>query len=228
MSLVWKTLESLTDHFTGELDANSGRIEEPGMERFNQNGWINRVWRSPHFRRAHLDVVDSRENKGLYMMHLCIFPELHSDAPIFGFDVIAGEKKMTGAFLDYSPSINPDHVMIQDFGKVVSNLEWKRERELPDWGKQIFSEHMMAAGNVKENEEVSRVAAVARSLFSHYLMSLTLNSVTKFDTEAVRASHNRYAYYQKQNPHTPRVMKSLGLDEEDVDVFVRDVLFPEI
>jgi hypothetical protein len=39
---------------------------------------------------------------------------------------------------------------------------------------------------------------------------------------------NRYAYYQKQNPHTPKTMKSLGLNNEDVDFFVDKCLFPEI
>jgi hypothetical protein len=39
---------------------------------------------------------------------------------------------------------------------------------------------------------------------------------------------NYYAYNQKQNPHTPRVMTSLGLDEEDVNTFIQNCLFPEI
>jgi hypothetical protein len=39
---------------------------------------------------------------------------------------------------------------------------------------------------------------------------------------------NYYAQNQKQNPHTPRVMVSLGLSEEDVSVFIQDCLFPEI
>jgi hypothetical protein len=30
------------------------------------------------------------------------------------------------------------------------------------------------------------------------------------------------------NPHTPRVMASLGLNEEDVRVFIQECLFPEI
>jgi hypothetical protein len=44
----------------------------------------------------------------------------------------------------------------------------------------------------------------------------------------VKAAQNRYAHYQKQNPHTPRTMTSLGLDEEDVRVFVQECLFPDI
>ena len=39
---------------------------------------------------------------------------------------------------------------------------------------------------------------------------------------------NYYCENQKQNPHTPKVMVSLGLSEEDVQVFIQDCLFPEI
>ena len=42
------------------------------------------------------DVVDARESKGLWMMHVCIFPNLDNNGPIYGFDVIAGKNKMTG------------------------------------------------------------------------------------------------------------------------------------
>ena len=44
-----------------------------------------------------------------------IFPTLDNPAPIYGFDVIAGKNKMTGAFHDFSPSADPDHPMIQGY-----------------------------------------------------------------------------------------------------------------
>lgn len=34
--------------------------------------------------------------------------------------------------------------------------------------------------------------------------------------------------WKKLNPHTANVMKSLGLDEADVDRFCNDMLFPKI
>jgi hypothetical protein len=42
------------------------------------------------------------------------------------------------------------------------------------------------------------------------------------------AFQNYYCDNQKQNPHTPKVMASLGLKEEDISVFIQDCLFPEI
>jgi hypothetical protein len=41
-------------------------------------------------------------------------------------------------------------------------------------------------------------------------------------------AQNYYCENQKQNPHTPKVMVSLGLSEEDVKVFIHECLFPEI
>ena len=77
---------------------------KPGLAHFNSDTWVNRVWRNDHVRRAHIDVVDARESKGLWMMHVCVFPVIQNDGPIYGFDVIAGKNKMTGAFHDFSPS----------------------------------------------------------------------------------------------------------------------------
>ena len=41
-------------------------------------------------------------------------------------------------------------------------------------------------------------------------------------------SQNYYCENQQKNPHTPRTMKSLGLNEADVDKFCTDMLFPKI
>src|SRR6056300_947928 len=115
MSEVWNTLVKIQDRLIERFDATGTEIQEPGMDRFNQPGWINRVWSSDNYRRAHVDVVDARDTKGLWMMHCCVFPHLDSDAPIFGLDVIAGARKITGYFHDYSPTTNPANEMIEAF-----------------------------------------------------------------------------------------------------------------
>ena len=38
------------------------------MKQFNKKGWVNRTWKNDSIRRAHVDVVDARETKGLWMM----------------------------------------------------------------------------------------------------------------------------------------------------------------
>lgn len=226
-SNVWDTLINIEKRLEGAFYATGSIIREPGMDRFNQPGWINKVWYSSIYRRAHIDVVDARETKGLWMMHCCVFPHLNNPAPIFGFDVIAGKNKITGCFIDYSPSGDAEHPMIKYFGDEVSRYEWHRARELPDWAKRIFSPHMVAAGNVKEEEELVQITELAGNLIKHYLDTIGETKGTA-DPEIVKQAQNFYAQNQKQNPHTPKVMTSLGLNEDDVKVFIQDCLFPEL
>lgn len=225
MSKVWDTLIDIQHLLEENFNRTGIEIYEPGMERFNQPGWVNRVWTSFKYRRAHVDVVDARETKGLWMMHCCIFPHTHNPAPIYGFDVIAGKNKITGCFHDYSPTVNSGHPMCRWFEEEVNKLEWRRERELPEWAQRIFSKSMVAAGNVQSDEELQQITDLAKTTISHYLETVDETNNTVMDTTF---EQNFYAQNQKQNPHTPRVMVSLGLSEEDVKVFIQDCLFPEI
>jgi len=225
MSKVWDTLINIQHLLESNFGRTGTEIFEPGMDRFNQPGWINRVWTSDSYRRAHVDVVDARDTKGLWMMHCCIFPHTHNPAPIFGFDVIAGKNKMTGCFIDYSQTGDPAHPMIQYFGEEVGRYEWIKKRELPEWAKRIFSPYMVAAGNVSDESELAQINSLANILINHYLETVSdTNNTVENTTEA----QNYYCSNQKQNPHTPKVMASLGLDEEDVRVFIQECLFPEI
>lgn len=225
MSKVWDTLIEVQHLLEQSFDATGTEVFEPGMDRFNQPGWINRVWTSGAYRRAHVDVVDARETKGLWMMHCCIFPHTHNPAPIYGFDVVAGKNKITGCFHDYSKAGDPNHPMMEWFAGEVAKLEWRRVRELPEWATNIFSPSMVAAGNVQSEEELEQIIAMAKTTLAHYLSTVAeTNNTTEDTTEA----QNYYAFNQKQNPHTPRVMASLGLNEDDVRVFIQECLFPEI
>jgi hypothetical protein len=227
MSLIWDSLIGIQNDIIKEFELTGTEIQEEGMDRFNQPGWINRVWTSKSYRRAHVDVVDMRESSKLWMMHVCVFPHTDSDAPIFGFDVIAGPNKMTGAFCDLSATTNKEHEMIKHFETISSKLEWKRERELPEWAQAIFSDGMIAAGMVKEQSEIDQITNAVDETLDYYLSNVGNYWCNSEDSDGIKAQ-NRYAHYQKQNPHTPRVMKSLGLNEDDVDVFVQKCLFPEV
>ena len=226
-SKVWDTLIDIEKRLEGAFYATGSIIEEPGMHRFNQPGWINKVWASARYRRAHIDVVDARETKGLWMMHCCVFPKLDNPAPIFGFDVIAGRNKMTGCFIDYSPTTEPDHPMIDFFAEEVSKYAWHKPRQLPEWAQRIFSPHMVAAGNVSDENEIEQISNLANILVNHYVNNVD-ESEGCGSFEKIKEAQNYYAQNQKQNPHTPKVMTSLGLNEEDVRVFIQECLFPEI
>jgi hypothetical protein len=67
--------------------------------------------------------------------------------------------------------------------------------------------------------------AILRQSLRFVLSTVAETNNTANDTTAAQ---NYYCENQKQNPHTPRVMVSLGLSEEDVTVFIQECLFPEI
>jgi len=224
-SKVWDTLIEVEKYFEQQFYATGSIINEPGMDRFNQPGWVNKVWASSAYRRAHIDVVDARETKGLWMMHCCIFPHTHNPAPIFGFDVIAGKNKITGCFHDFSPAGDSDHPMIEWFADEANKLQWNKTRKLPDWAERIFTTSMVAAGNVSDETELDQILAMARTNLTHYLGTVKETEYTHPNTTSAQ---NYYCENQKQNPHTPKVMVSLGLSEADVEVFIQDCLFPEI
>ena len=225
MSLVWNKLTQIQKLFESQFYATGSIVFEPGMERFNQPGWVNKVWASSIYRRAHIDIVDARETKGLWMMHCCVFPHTHNPAPIFGFDVIAGKNKITGCFMDYSPTGDDLHPMMSWWAIETSKYNWNKERKLPDWAQRIFSSSMVAAGNVQDEEELEKIYIIAERGLKHYLE--TVGETNRSPVNTAKAQ-DFYAQNQKQNPHTPRVMTSLGLSEEDVKVFIQDCLFPEL
>jgi len=228
MSGVWNTLIDCKDEIIEIFDENATETSEPGLDYFNRpdGGWVNRVWANDSIRRAHIDVVDARESKGLWMMHVCCFPVLTNDGPIYGFDVIAGKNKITGAFHDFSPSATIDHPMIQGYKEAVADFVPEKKRELPEWAQNIFTESMIAAGNVKQ-EEAEQIVQIAIDNLRSYFKEIP--EYTGFgDQQLVIASQNYYCHNQQQNPHTPKVMKSLGLNEADVDKFCTDMLFPKL
>lgn len=227
MSEVWETLITLQNNLIVKFENSGTEIHEDGMEKFNKQTWINRVWSGPKYRRAHLDVVDARDTKGLWMMHCCIFPHLHNDGPIFGLDVVAGKNKITGFFHDYSPTVSPTNPLIEDFINSANNLEWRKKRELPEWAKSIFNEDMISAGNIQSAEELQQLLDFSHDSVTNYLHYIADYNNTAIPEE-VKNAHNRYAFYQKQNPHTPRTMTALGLDESEVNEFIKVCLFPEI
>ena len=210
------------------FDQFGEEFEEPGLDYFNRDdgSWINRVWKNKDVRRAHIDVVDARASKGLWMMHVCCFPDINNDGPIYGFDVIAGKNKITGAFHDFSPTSNLEHDMINGYYESVADFVPKKQRELPEWAKNIFTEKMLAASNVK-TDEVDRIIDIALTNLHEYFHQIGA-SAGAGDRDHVVAAQNHYCYNQQQNPHTPNVMKSLGLDEADVEKFCTDMLFPKL
>ena len=150
-------------------------------------GLNDAVFTSVKYRRAHLSIVDARNTHKLWLLHTTIFPQVSDNSPIFGFDIIAGPNKVSGAFLDFSPCENNNHFMMDWFSHRTSNIEWNKRRELPEWAKNIFSESMVAIGAVGA-EELEKFSSLGLEALSYYLSSLG----TTITENNYSDSHNHY------------------------------------
>ena len=227
--MIWERLIKWKDETVELLNKELTEYKEPGMERFNNDelGWVNRTWSNKYIRRAHVYVVDVREKKGLWMAHVCLFPGLTNGGPIYGFDIIAGKNKVTGAFHDFSPLLQKEHPLTRWFIEENKWFKPSKERELPDWAKAIFSGGMIAAGNVQEEKELNQICTMAVSNLANYIDKIR-NHHDEAKMKDVMEAQNYYCEHQQQNPHTPRVMQSLGLPDEDIKLFCQDNLFPKV
>jgi hypothetical protein len=202
--------------------------------KFAETGALGTVYRtdllsdkeysSLRYRRAHISIVDARETKKLYLLHVTVFPHLNDPSPIYGFDIVCGPTKVSGAFHDFSIAGDPKSPMWLWFNAKVHGLEWNKPRELPEWGKQIFSKAMVAIGAVGE-EELDEFIRIGLETLDFYLKNIGLEQQ---DVADFHMAQNRYCYYQKQNPRTPASLQHLGFTEQEALDYVQTKLFPEI
>ena len=197
MSAIWDRLIECKDEIIRIFDASATEFEEPGLAHFNNDLWVNRVWRNDDVRRAHIDVVAARDSKGLWMMHVCVFPVLNNPGPIYGFDVIAGKNKMTGAFHDFSASADLDNPMIAGYKEAVADFIPTKQRQLPAYTNNNFTDKMLAAGNVGTEEEAVAIIELAQDNLRAYF-----DEIGEFtgagDAALVTAAQNYYCHNQQQ------------------------------
>jgi len=171
-------------------------------------GWANHRWTSPQFRMAHVEIF----NRDRFMVvHCCVFPHYSDTSPIFGFDAIAGESKITGLFWDLSPTVRPT--------KPFNPIEGLVNRERPEWGN-IFSEHWVACRPTLA--QLTEIGAAAVACLADYLPSL---GQLRHVREPIIAAQDMYCLQQRKNEHTMRAITNL-LGPDLAQEFVTTVLFP--
>lgn len=178
------------------------------------------VFLSDNYRRAHISVVDARDTHKLWLLHVTVFPLLTDSSPIYGFDIVAGPNKVSGAFHDFSP-VRKTNKLAKWFHRRTKDLEWNKRRQLPEWAEPIFSKDIVAIGAVGL-DELNQFADLGIETLDHYLDMLNLETGAGDYTK----EHNFYCTQQRQNPHTARVLQTLGFTETEAQAFVDDTLFP--
>lgn len=223
---LWDRLNGYADYIASSFDEYFTEYENAAMKDLQFKDWTDRFWSSDSISKAHLKTIVPEDGKGLWLMHVNVFPKIGIELPILGFDIVAGPKKITGSFMDFSPLYGFPHPYHDYMEKRVANLEWNKPRELPPWAKEIFSTDMLAVGNINTDKELNQFIQVTSDLVEYYLMGMETNQfVARRDTKPLL---NKYCKNQKMNPHLHRSILAMGISEEDKDEYVNNVLFEEI
>tara|TARA_X000000950_G_scaffold93819_1_gene118130 strand:- start:44 stop:739 length:696 start_codon:yes stop_codon:yes gene_type:complete len=192
-------------------------------------GWSDYFWKSKHIRKAHLKTIEPVGKNKMWLMHINVFPEFNCDLPIFGLDIVATPTKVSGVFCDYSKIHDGVCTKLYQtyFHETVKDLSWKRERELPPWAQEIFSDDMMAAGTVKVGEELDQLCDTAIRLQQFYLEMLPRVFTDSIHINTV-AEQNKYCRNQKMNKMLHGSILAMGIPEEIKDQYVDNVLFEQV
>lgn len=221
MSDIFTALNELESQFVDKFNAVGVISTEPAMAQFNQEGWSNNSWISPLFRCAHLNIIQTDK---LYMMHCCIFPNRSSSSPIFGFDIFAGVRKITGFFHDFSPTTDINHPMLNWFASESALYTWANTRQLPDWARRIFSPHIIAASNIQDSQEIKNIKTLVSATTDYYIKHI--ESYNKYSDSTIL--QNYYCDQQQLNPNNAPVLVSLGLSQQQANQYIQTCLFPKI
>ncbi|CAL75167.1 putative phycocyanobilin:ferredoxin oxidoreductase, PcyA-like [Bradyrhizobium sp. ORS 278] len=170
--------------------------------------WRNDVFVGGRFRHAHVESFSIGEQIGV--VHVCIFPHFDRAAPIFGFDIIAGRKKATGAFLDLSPTTMAANAIIDGWSEAsaAQRANFRETRILPAWAASIFSRSALAIRPASRHE-VASVVALGRSALAYYLDA---HLATAAEAE-MQVAQRKYIEAQRSNEHTFRMLAGcVGVD----------------
>lgn len=173
--------------------------------------WDNSVYVSTHFRRAHVQYFVSG---GFHVLHVTVFPCVTDIAPIFGFDVVATEKRPIGCYIDLSP--------------VCQDVPWRNSQpfsleckaELPDWATCFSTDFIGCV--LHDEKELEYVLEYGIVLLDSYLLGLGENTGKK---SLITVAQSQYCEQQQQNEKTLQVLGRV-IGEDKAKEYMETMLFP--
>ena len=229
-SELFDTLRKLAYTLIEEFDNSMDRVENP-KHTADLNGWKDYFWESKSIRKAHLKTIEPVGKNKLWLMHINIFPRFDVDLPIFGLDIVANPKKVSGCFCDYSPtneSQKENHPYMIKFRTMTKDYEWKKARVMPDWALEIFSPDIVGAGAIKDGDETDQLTDMALSLSRFYTAEMDKDVYRQRENLDTKEAQNKYCKNQKLNRMLHSSILSMGISEERKNEYVENVLFEEI
>jgi len=225
-SELFDKLRELAGDLVSLFDTKMTRVDNPNHTA-DLEGWTDWFWESDSIRKGHLKIIEPVGKNKLWLMHINLFPNFNANLPIFGLDIVANPKKISGCFCDYSP-LNDDNTVFSDkFRLETKDLSWTRAREMPDWAQEIFSKDIVGAGSIREGEETEQLCNMAWKLAQFYTMEMD-NPVHKKGWRNTLVQQNKYCHNQKLNKMLHGSILAMGISAERKNQYVENVLFEEV
>lgn len=213
---VWRQYLKVTNYDLPEdLGYVEGRLEG---ERLTIE---NSCYQTPQFRKLHLELA--QVGNSLDILHCVMFPRTEYALPMFGCDLVGGRGQISAAIVDLSPVQSS---LPLSYGEALAELppqHFSQERELPDWGKSIFSPYCRFIRPTSQDEEVAFIELITRYLTLHCQQAQTL-AATPRDRDEILAGQRHYCSQQQQNDKTRRVLEK-AFGETWADRYMTTILF---
>lgn len=225
-SPLFDRLRNLSEEIRSIFDAYMDPVDNP-KHTADLNGWSDWFWENDVIRKAHLKTIEPVGKNKLWLMHINVFPQFDVDLPILGLDIVANPKKISGCFCDYSPLHDRPHIYLDKFQLETKDLTWSRDREMPDWAKEIFSENIVGAGSIREGYETDQLCQMAMSVIQFYMLEMNNPQYQKLDCLNTKEAQNKYCRNQKMNKMLHSSILAMGVPEDRKNQYVEQVLFEE-
>ncbi|MGB3201942.1 MAG: phycocyanobilin:ferredoxin oxidoreductase [Nodosilinea sp.] len=180
----------------------------------------NRCYQTPQFRKLHLELA--RVGTKLDILHCVMFPRLDYDLPMFGCDLVGGQRQISAAIIDLSPvtgALPEGYTTALD---ALPTQTFDEERGLPDWGT-IFSPYCRFIRPASPDEETAFVDLIVQYLALHCQQAVTTPAMPE-QKAVVMAGQRHYCEQQQKNDKTRRVLEK-AFGEAWAERYMTTVLF---
>ncbi|MEM9137567.1 MAG: phycocyanobilin:ferredoxin oxidoreductase [Cyanobacteria bacterium P01_F01_bin.42] len=214
---VWRSYLDLSPYqLPDDLGYIEGRLEGERLV------IENRCFQTPEFRKLHMELAKVGKNTDI--LHCVMFPREDYALPMFGTDLVCGQKRVSAAIVDLSPT-SPDQSLPSGYVEQLVNLspiDFNEPRDLPAWG-DIFSDYCLFVRPTDSDEEAQFVQRASDFLKLHCQQAIATQSSAE-NRQLIIAGQNRYCEKQQRNDKTRRVLeRAFGADW--ADRYMKTVLF---
>ena len=187
----------------------------------------NRCYQTPQFRKLHLELA--RIGKNLDILHCVMFPRAEYGLPVFGCDIVSGRGQVSAAIVDLSAGTASGALTdsyaeaLSDYAQTSEGSLYTQPRELPEWGKKIFSDFCCFVKPTTPQEEAQFLKQAESYLKVHIQHAIA----SEPDVERTQEFLERQRYYcqqQQKNDKTRRVLEK-AFGRQWAERYMTTVLF---